>query len=178
MCFSDFPVPLVPLWSRTLRTLQRYSGEWAPLPSELSGTCLYRYIYIYILSHALRKPPPCPIPNEHCAGGLCRCMCRCRRSSKRVFGTIWGAFCSILHARGTTFGALGTCFETPFPRFGQMLDFRRLASRIPHSPGHPFFTLGVTFSLCGVSEAENKCFFGQPGLRPHFGTISGQILGF
>ena len=43
MCFSDFPVPLVPLWSRTLRTLQRYSGEWAPLPSELSGTCLYRF---------------------------------------------------------------------------------------------------------------------------------------
>ena len=30
--------------SRTLLTLPRYSGQWAPLPSDLSGTCLYRYI--------------------------------------------------------------------------------------------------------------------------------------
>ncbi len=40
--------------SRTLLTLPRYSGQWAPLPSDLSGTCSSRYIYIYIYPSGLR----------------------------------------------------------------------------------------------------------------------------
>ena len=45
------------------------------------------------------------------------------RSFGDNFGTILGAFLPILRRLGTILGALGTGVETPFPRFGQMLDF-------------------------------------------------------
>ena len=92
------------------------------------------------------------------------------------YGTILRSFGIILGPLGTTLGPLGTIFETPFPRFGQRADFRGFSHEKIALLGTPFSPLGGTLSLCGVSEAENKCFFGQPGLRSRFGTISGQIL--
>ena len=122
-----------------------------------------RVMHRYPLSHALPKPPPCPISivpvlvqvhvQVHAFLQVCLKTMPGERAGN-IAGQVWnncgiilGAFCSIWRARGTILGALGTCFETPFPRFGQMLDFRRVASRIPHPPGHPFFTLGRHFFL-------------------------------
>ena len=41
----------------------------------------------------------------------------------------------------------------------------------------PFSAFGANFPSWGASEAEHWCFFRSLGLRSHFGTISGQILG-
>ena len=54
------------------------------------------------------------------------------------FGTIFGACWSILRPLGTILGPLGTSFETPFPRFGQNLDFRRFSGETLTPPGIPF----------------------------------------
>ena len=89
------------------------------------------------------------------------------------FGSILDNFASIGHILVPP----GTIFETPFPRFGKKSILRRFSGESGRHPGVPFSPLGISFSLCGVSEAENRCFFRQLGLRSHFGTISGQILG-
>ena len=103
------------------------------------------------------------------------------------FGTILGAFCSILHARGTIFGALGTCFETPFPRFGQMLDFgRKPAEKLPR--GIPFLTKIVTVASRSPPRADffrKRATFVIPhylryfsGVRPPLGAPSGLPGGY
>ena len=183
VCFSDFlafqgPVPLVPLRSRTLRTLQRYSGEWAPLPSELSGTCLYRYIYIYIYcrmrsENRPRAQSPTSIVPVACAGA-CAGAGVPRSVFLEPFGEHFAPFC--MH--GAPFSehwAPALRLRSPGLAKCSILDDFRAKKESPL--GIPFSPWDGTFALCGVSEAENRCFFWQPGLRPHFGTISGQILG-
>ena len=84
--------------------------------------------------------------------------------------TIWGSL-------GTTLGPLGTIFETLFPRFGQSFDFRRFPGNCL-TPPHPLFHARATlFPGEGASQAENRCFLRELGLRSHFVMISGQILG-
>ena len=56
-------------------------------------------------------------------------------------GVIFGACLIVLRPLGTILGPLGTSFETPFPRFGQNLDFRRFSGESLISLGtllHPW----------------------------------------
>ena len=127
MCFPDLlafqgPVPLVPLRSRALRTLQGYSGEWAPLPSELSGTCLYRF----------RKALACPD-----AGGLSKVLpagvyrgegvrgrgggypsAQKTATGPHPFGSIWGYRGASKGRSGAQEGALEPQKCNPVPRRG------------------------------------------------------------
>jgi len=86
------------------------------------------------------------------------------------FGSILDHFASIGHILVPP----GTIFETPFPRFGKKSILRRFSGESLIPLGTPFSPLGITFSLCGASGAENRCFFRHPCYNSLFGTISGQ----
>ena len=125
--------------SHTLLTLPRYSGQWAPLPSDLSGTCLHRYIYIYISTVAY-APKTATVPDQcEC---LCRCMCRCIHSPKCVRNPCrWNEVGQLRVNFGTVFGTISGAFGYHFGTSGHNFG----------TTGHHFGITGHHFGPCGAN---------------------------